>query len=273
MMARPEPVPVISHNRPRKDNMKPRVSTLSVIALACLLVALPVGPAAAQSDLPASPRLITVTGEAEVKVPPDEVILTLGVESSNQQLRLAKAGNDERVKQVIAAATALGVPAKDIQTEHISIEPRYRDSYEQRDFVGYFVRRTIVITLKDVAQFEDLLSNTLEAGANYAHGIEFRTTELRKYRDQARSLAIRAAREKGVALAEELDQRIGKPYSIREDQSGWWSPYNSWWGGRGTSMTQNVIQDMGNAPAQIDGSLAPGQISVIARVTVSFELE
>lgn len=253
--------------------MKPLVSILSVVALACLLAALAVAPAAAQSEPPASPRLITVTGEAEVKAPPDEVILTLGVESSNKQLKLAKGQNDELVKQVSAAAAALGVPPKDIQTDHISIEPRYRDSYEQRDFVGYFVRQTVVITLKDIAQFEQLLGDTLEAGANYVHGIEFRTTELRKLRDQARSLAIRAAREKAVAMAQELDQRIGKPNSIREDQSGWWSPYNSWWGGRGASMTQNVIQDAGSAPALSEGALAPGQISVTARVTVSFELE
>ena len=258
--------------------MKRHMSIL-VPALMMLLITVTLGaaPAAAQTAPPqdrAAPRLVTVTGEAVVNVVPDEVVLTLGVESSDKQLRRAKSLNDERVKQVLAAAEKLGIPAKDIQTDHISIEPRYRDSYEQRDFVGYFVRQTIVITLKDVSQFENLLTDVLDAGANYVHGIQFRTTELRKHKDEARALAIKAAREKAVALAQELDQKVGKPYAIREDQEGWGSGYNSWWGSAGgLGMTQNVVQNAGNAGMEMDGALAPGQIGVTARVTVSFELE
>ena len=258
--------------------MKHQLSILA-LALAALLITVTLGatPAAAQTAPPqdrAAPRLITVTGEAVVNVVPDEVVLTLGVESSDKQLRRAKSLNDERVKQVLAAAEKLGIPAKDIQTDHISIEPRYRDSYEQRDFIGYFVRQTIVITLKDVSQFENLLTDVLDAGANYVHGIQFRTTELRKHKDAARALAIKAAREKAVALAQELDQKVGKPYAIREDQEGWGSGYNSWWGSAGgLGMTQNVVQNAGNAGMEMDGALAPGQIGVTARVTVSFELE
>jgi uncharacterized protein YggE len=37
-------------------------------------------------------------------------------------------------------------------------------------------------------------------------------------------------------------------------------------------MTQNVIQEAGGASALADSSVAPGQIDVTARVTVSFEL-
>jgi hypothetical protein len=258
--------------------MKHSLSALA-LALAALVITVTLGvaPAAAKTAPPqdrAEPRLITVSGEAVVKVVPDEVVLTLGVESSDKQLRRAKSLNDERVEQVLAAAEKLGILAKNIQTDHISIEPRYRDSYEQRDFIGYFVRQTIVITLKDVSQFEDLLTAVLDAGANYVHGIQFRTTELRKHKDEARALAIKAAREKAVALAQELGQKVGKPYSIREDQEGWGSGYNSWWGGAGgLGMTQNVVQNAGSAGMEMDGALAPGQIGVTARVTVSFELE
>jgi len=258
--------------------MKHYLSALA-LALAALLITVTLGaaPAAAQTAPPqdrAAPRLVTVTGEAVVNVVPDEVVLTLGVESSDKQLRRAKSLNDERVKQVLAAAEKLGIPAKDIQTDHISIEPRYRDNYEQRDFVGYFVRQTIEITLKDISQFENLLTDALDAGANYVHGIQFRTSELRKHKDEARALAIKAAREKAVALAQELDQNVGKPYAIREDQEGWWSGYNTGWGSAGgLGMTQNVVQNAGNGDTEMEGAFAPGQIGVTARVTVSFELE
>lgn len=223
---------------------------------------------------PQEPRLITVTGDAEVRIVPDEVIITLGVETWNEDLSLAKRQNDERVGQVLALAKEYGIQSHHIQTDHISIEPRYHDNYEKRGFIGFFVRKTIVITLRDISKFEDLLTGVLENGVTHVHGIQFRTTELRKYRDEARALAIRAAREKAVALAGELGQEIGEPHMIREDHVGWWSWYNSWWGLRwGRGVAQNVIQEVGGSALGAEGSIALGQITVNARVTVSFELQ
>ena len=161
-----------------------------------------------------------------------------------------------------------------MQTDYVNIEPRYRNGYyEASDFIGYFVNKTIVVTLRDLDKFEDLLAGSLEAGVNYVHGIQFRTTELRKHRDEARALAIRAAREKAEAMAGELGQEVGQPRQISEEQSGWWSGYNAWWGSRwGSGMAQNVIQEMGTGGMAADGSLAPGQINVNARVSVTFEI-
>ncbi|MCJ7508467.1 MAG: SIMPL domain-containing protein, partial [candidate division Zixibacteria bacterium] len=128
------------------------------------------------------PRLISVTGEAEVKVVPDEVVLTLGVETWDKDLNVAKNQNDERVKKVLAVAKKHKIQSKDTQTDCISIEPRYEDQWQHRNFAGYFVSKRIALTLRDISKFEGLLSNSLEAGANYVYGIRFRTTELRKYK-------------------------------------------------------------------------------------------
>jgi len=254
--------------------MKERTVRLVCVAAAMLTLILVL---AAWSESPSQsqqPRLITVTGEADVRVVPDEVILTLGVETWDKNLETAKSRNDEIVKKVLALAAEHGIPTEHIQTDYIGIEPRYKDGYyEERDFVGYFVHKTIVITLRDLSRFEDLLSQALTAGVNYVQGIEFRTTELRKHRDEARALAIQAAREKATALAGELGQDVGEPQTIQEDQSGWWSGYSAWWGSRwGGTMSQNVIQEMGGTGWTGGSSVAPGQIDVTARVTVSFEL-
>ena len=237
-----------------------------------------------QDSQPAStePRLITVTGDAEVRVVPDEVILTLGVQTWDENLQVAKRQNDAIVTRVLALVADHGVDPQHVQTSYIGIEPRYRNGYhEESDFIGFFVHKTIVITLRDLTKFEDLLAASLESGVNYVHGIQFRTTELREHRDSARALrstasaavAIQAAREKAVALAGELGHTIGDPQSIREEQSGWWSSYNAWWGSRwGAGMAQNVIQEVGAGAIAGEGSVAPGQISVNARVSVTFEL-
>jgi uncharacterized protein YggE len=220
------------------------------------------------------PRVITVTGEAEVRVVPDEVILTLGVETWNKVLDTAKRENDEIVREVLAAADAQGIEPAHVQTDYVSIEPRYRNGYyEDRDFVGYFVHKTIEVRLRDLDRFETFLSDALESGVNYVHGIRFRTTELRDYRDEARALAVRAAREKARDMAEVLDEDIGRPRQIAEAQSSWWSGYGSWWGARwGDAMSQNVIQEFNGSTLSVDSSVAPGQIEIVARVTVTFDL-
>jgi uncharacterized protein YggE len=109
---------------------------------------------------------ISVTGDATVKVVPDEIVITLGVETQDADLNQAKEENDKRVRRV-----------------HPEYEYR---SYAVDKIVGYRVGKTIVITLQDIDKFDSLLSDVLELGANYVHGVEFRTTDLRKYRDQAR---------------------------------------------------------------------------------------
>lgn len=249
------------------------VKNLAIVCFAALLI---FGLAAWSNTDPDSsePRTVSVTGDAEVRVVPDEVILTLGVETWNKNLEIAKGENDRIISSVLELAANYGIEPQHIQTDFVSIEPRYQNGYhEQRDFIGYFVRKSIVLTLRDLTQFEDVLSESLAAGVNYVQGIEFRTTELRAHKDQARALAIQAAKEKASALAGELDQKIGAPLYIQEEQSGWHSSYGTWWGWRwGNAVAQNVVQELSSSGTVGDEYLAPGQISVQARVSVSFEL-
>lgn len=220
------------------------------------------------------PRVITVTGDAEVRVIPDEVVITLGVETEDADLGVAKDWNDEIVQQVLELSQDFGIDPSHVQTDYIDIEPRYDyTSSGSRRFEGYRVRKTIVVILQDLSQFEDFVSGALERGVNYVHDVEFRTTELRQYRDQARALAIQAAQEKAEALAGELDQSIGEPMLIREEQSGWWSWYGYGWGRRGSSgVAQNVVVEVGSSSLETGSAIAPGQITVRAQVAVSFEL-
>ncbi len=235
----------------------------------CALVLAGTQPLRAAEPL-TSPRLVNVTGDAEVKIAPDEVVLILGVQTSDKNMQVAKSQNDERVKRVIAMTRDLGIDPRHVQTDQIRIDPRYEGSYAQSNFIGYFIYKTIVVTLKDVDKFESVYAAALGAGVTHVQGIAFRTTELRKYRDQARALAIKAAQEKAGALAGELGQKIGPPQSINEEYSGWSSWYSTRWGG---SMTQNVVQNAGGGTPNEEGTFAPGQISVTARVRVTFALQ
>jgi len=219
----------------------------------------------------AGPRLITVTGNAEIKTPPDEVIVTFGVETKNKELTAAKENNDKKVKAVLALAEKLKIDKKYFQTDYIGIEPYYSSANSGETTQYYTVRMNICVTLKDTNKLEALLSQALEAGVNYIYGVDFRTTELRKFRDQARAQAVKAAKEKAEALARELGQKIGRPNSVQEFGYGSGS-FSSPSVGRSGGMSQNVSQIMDSARSGGDEAVSLGQISVSANVMVVFEL-
>lgn len=243
-------------------------------SLLFIILALAASTAPAQSRPLPDTNFISVSGEAEVRVIPDEVMLTLGVETSDKVLKAAKAMNDERVKKILAVAMSYGIPSQNVQTDYISINPEYRDFRSTGELLGYVTRKTISIKLKDISKFENLLSDALEAGVTHVHGIEFRTSELRKHRDQARALAVKAAQEKAEALAREVGRKAGKAQSISEASWGYWSGYNQWGGNRwGSNVSQNAFQAGGSAGSVDESSLAPGQIAIKASISATFILE
>ncbi len=221
----------------------------------------------------AEPRLITVTGHSTIQVIPDEVVIFLGVETRDKTLGMAKKENDLRVQKIIRIAKKYRIEEKHIQTDQMHIAPQYNHIDGSLVFRDFQVEKSIVIILKKTSDFENLLSDILEAGANYVHDIQFRTSKLKKYKDKARSLAVTAARKKAQILTSQLGQELGQPYFIREDPSDWRSWYNAGGGPRASrAMLYNSIQAEGASP-ESDSTIALGQIQVSAKVTVGFELE
>ena len=220
--------------------------------------------------------MISVSGSAEVKVAPDEIYLRLGVETRHPNLEDAKKQNDASVSKALAFLKTSNVKGKDVQTDFVSIEPNYDNDISRTRPVIFVVRKSIEVKLTSIESFEGLLTGLLTNGVNNVHGIEFRTSQLRKHRDTARAMAVRAAREKADALASELGVKRGKVYNINASEwGGWWSSSSSYWGGRyGGGMYQNAVQNVSSAaPESADSTLSVGQINVSATVNVSFLIE
>jgi uncharacterized protein YggE len=110
----------------------------------------------------------------------------------------------------------------------------------------------------------------LKNGANQLMGFEYRTSELRKHRDEARKMAIKACREKADALAEELGCKVGAPRTINETSYGYYGNAYRW--GGNNYMMQNSMQAAAGGGGDGGESMPLGQIGVHATLTVSFDL-
>ncbi len=228
---------------------------------------------------------ISVAGESVVYVQPDKILVSLGVETWDARMDAAKQKNDEIVQKAVTAIVECGLEKKAIQMDQLAVEPTYQpDGRWPRNIDGYVVRNAMMVTITEVSLLDRVISAALAAGANYIHKVDFQTSELRKYRDQARQLALKAAREKARDMAAVLDQAVGKPIQINENTGYggyYWSWYWSWgWGGcwgwrggRDYGMSQNVaVNAPGNAAEDVD-TVAVGKIGIRANVNVVFELK
>ncbi len=230
--------------------------------------------ALSQAQATVEPPLITVNGQAEVNVAPDEVVFTLEVAKTDKDLMVAKEQNDRVVRSVLELARRYDIPPQNVQTDYISVEPKYHyegkarnvgedEEQGKRIFDGYEVSKTVVIRLKDISRFESLFTELLKSGVDRVSDMDFRRTDIRKYKDQARALAIKAAQEKAVALTKEIGQSVGKAYSIREEGYGY----------RGSNVTANVSNTIsGSFSSDETSTIAPGMIKITAQVSVSFRL-
>lgn len=222
-------------------------------------------PALAQQ--PSSlPPLITTTGAAQIRVVPDLADLYFEVEVRNSDLVVARKQQAERAVKVLAVLRAAGITEAELQSSQVQIAPDYSDRRQETEKVRFYrVSQTICGTLHDLKKISDVTSDAITAGASGVHEASLRTSELRKYRNEARAQAIHAAKEKAVALATELGAKIGKPYTITE------GAYES------RSNINNTVQTPATAEDQstedTSSTFALGTISVSASVTVAFILE
>ena len=215
------------------------------------------------------PPLVTTTGNSEVKVVPDLADLRFDIELRNTNLKTALAQEAEKMSQLVAALKAAGIGERDLQTSQVTINPVYQQengTYAETAKIAFFsVSQTVGCTLRDIQKITTITTRAIDAGANRVSGVTLRTSKLRQYRDQARVMAVKAAKEKALALAGELGSKVGKPHSITEQSSEIPTLL------LGNSFAQNVAAAPGDSGS--NSAFEPGTISISATVTVAFVLE
>lgn len=235
-----------------------------------LLAAAVVSVSAQAVDVSKLPT-VDVTGVSEIFVVPDEVTFSLKVAKTDKQLEKAKSDNDQIIRRVLEVAREFKIDPKDVKTDFITVKEAYErqripnsDDEFRNVFVGYTVSKTAVVKLKDLSRFEEFFSKVVGIGVTDISGVTFASSQLRKHKDEARAMAMRAAREKATALAAVIGQSVGKAVSIKEENvDGFRSPYAN------TSSNSFVVD---GSEVDSEDTFSVGTISVKAQVEVSFLL-
>jgi uncharacterized protein YggE len=223
--------------------------------------------ASAQPDTP--PHVIKVKGEAEIKALPDKAIIVIGVQSRDSVMSIARSDNDNMTRKAIRIAKKYGVADDDISTEYYTVEPHYRD-YNKLEFLGYLVKRRIVIDLKRFSGFQDLMDEFLREGIENVQSIQFKINDPDKYTEQALAGALKKATAKAKMIALEMGVKIGKVYSMEESYGGGLRSPNFGWG---YPPGEGVMHSRASLMSPEDESTTFGYLNATASVVVSFEIE
>ena len=186
-------------------------AALLALALVAALVAVFAMPAGAASE---EARGLTVTGAGSVKVVPDVVTWSFGVQTDAATARDALRLNSTEIAKVIEALKSAGVADKDLQTQQVSLFPR--TSQDGTKVVGYSATNSVSAIVRDLAKAGAVVDAATEAGANQVSGPSLTVSDSEGFYAQALDKAYAQALAKARRLAAKAGVRLGRPLQITE---------------------------------------------------------
>lgn len=188
---------------------------LRPLFLACALGAILPAPASAQSidatpsELAASP-LVSVQISENLRSPPDEATISVGVTSRAGTAKAALARNQVEMEKVMAVIRASGIPDRHVQTDGVSLGADYRydpvaGGHSEQRLIGYVAGNQVRVKTREIAKLPDLLDRLASAGANTIYGPSFAIGDPLPLRAEAKKRAM----ERGLAEAREFARNAG----------------------------------------------------------------
>ena len=243
-----------------KRPFRPMLAVLCALAFANLA---PFSTAAAAEDEP-NPRLLSLTGEGEVTAAPDMAVLSLGVISEDRTARQALSANTRAMTALVEAMKKAGVAPGDLQTSGFNVSPKYSqirprpgDERTAPEIVGYSVRNTLSVRIRNLGSAGEILDTAVSLGSNAISGLAFTVAEPKPLHNEARKAAMADALQKAALYAEAAGVTLGGIRSITE-------------GG----VRPPPIVPMARAEAAFDAAvpIEAGELTFRAQVSVVWEI-
>lgn len=202
----------------------------------------------------------TVTGTGEVETTPDQVSVSVGVQTTGSTVSQVQTDLNTRSKAVVDAIKAVGIDQKDIQTTNYSIYPEYDYETGRQRVRGYTASTNVTVTTKQIDQINAVIDAATANGANTVGNIAFDVADKTAAQNAAREKAMAEANGKAREAARVAGFSLGKIINYQESFSGEQPPYPMM-ARFDTAMSQEAKTD-----------IQPGQQNLTVTVSVSYEI-
>jgi len=229
------------------------------------------------------PPLISISGYGEVKVRPDEVEVSIGIQLRDQDVGTLSKLIDKRSSEVIKILRNANVTDEDIETSSVSIQPYYADtssSYGSTKPDYYIGQKSVTFTLKNISNYDSIMTKLYEAGINRVDSVVFQLSDelLQSKKFEARKKAAANAKEILNTLVDGLGLDIGKPYYVSESSSGGSpQPYYGYdtysnYASRGAQASDVQVEYEEAEESSSGPSISGGEITLSSTVSAQYYL-
>lgn len=243
--------------------------------LGALLLALST-PAMAQQgatliELAATPVVTVRIGE-NLRTPPDEATITVTSQSRGATAAAALDANKIKTDRMLATIRAAGIPAKDLQTQGVNLNPDYAYDMENgrrnQRLVGYVASNSIQVKTRRIDRLSALLDQVGAAGADSIYGPRFGIADPLPLRREARKRAMVRGEAEAMEYAANAGFARVQLLSVEEGVS-----YRN----SDVVVTGSRISAEGSPPPPpppppVNGGIEPGQIATGVTLTLVYRM-
>ena len=202
---------------------------------------------------------ITVTGNADLSVQPDQAEIYLSITTESANAKDAQDKNRETSNKVIDTLKNSGVKGVDIETSGYNLGKKTRWDETQKRYVddGYSLVHTLKVTTTNLEGSGKIVDAAVLAGANGVESVSFGLTKesQKKLQTQALMKATEDARSEAQSIASSLGVSLGKVTSVQETNF-YYTPYKY----------DLVALSAGGADAPAPTTISPQKVDVTSRV-------
>jgi len=149
------------------------------------------------------PKVVTVTGEAELKVPADKAIVSLNVTTESKALQEALRANQELRGKLLGFLKKQGIAPEHVQTSRFSSTPKFGILREKAK--SYRVDNLVKVTVHDEKELQSAASAVDNWSEVQYAGAEFEHETKEALKNKVVALACDNANERRKAY----DERLG----------------------------------------------------------------
>ena len=248
------------------DSTGPRSARRTVLTGGGMTLGLLASPPGAAGDgsgsmaVPQDPPGITVVGDGLIRVKPDSSTLSLGVQSTASTASEALSVTRQMAERVVQQLRTQGVAEGDLQTSGLNVYPiegRTKEgTFDPTSISGYRGSATISVKVTDASRVGGLLDAGMQAGATAVQGLMFGLRDDAAWRLKALAAAIDDARRKARAVADATGLPLGGIRAVAEQPI----------------LPPGGLSGLGGGGGGAGEGLAPGELSIPARVQVTFDV-
>ena len=234
----------------------------SVGIVAALIAFVTVAIAQPTETKKSKPRTVEVRGLGTVMTKPDQLRLSIQVNTRGESASGAMREASRRTREIFAILESYGIETKDIQTSRVTVTAilDYEKRIQPRPIVGYNGSNNFSVLFKGklMEKVGDFLDGAVAAGASSFSGLMYESSQRRELERDALKKAATDAQKRAEVLAEELGASVGRALSVSEAVSG---------------VPVPVTRDLARLEGATAAPIMTGELTIRASVDVVFELK